>query len=272
MTTMSAGRNTPGRGGDALSRLTPSSTRALRAEEAWHRAEEANRSKLEWLRVVSHELRTPLNAIGGFVQLLKSGARGEVPEAMRGDLDRIERNHQHMTRLIDEVLRFARLEAGRVHFDIGPVSVSRILLDIQDYVPAPERARGRRLLVRPAPGIVVLADEDKVRQVLVNLVANALRHTPADATIEVFVDDSRESQARIVVKDDGPGIPPDQMESVFEPFFQVGRSLNRPAEGLGLGLTIARELARGMGGDLEVRSPATGGAEFALLLRRVRNV
>ena len=272
MSTMSMGRNTPGRGSGAMPRLTPASTRAIRAEELWHRAEEANRSKLEWLRVVSHELRTPLNAIGGFVQLLKSGARGDIPEAMRGDLDRIERNHLHMTRLIDEVLSFARLEAGRVRFEVAPVSVTRLLLDIQDYVPPSQRAQGRRLLVRAGDGIVVLADEDKVRQVLVNLVANALRHTPPESTIEIFVDGSASSHARIVVKDDGPGIPEDQLESVFEPFFQVGRSLNRPAEGLGLGLTIARELARGMGGDLGIASPPTGGAEFALSLRRVRNV
>src|SRR5688500_405048 len=120
----------------ALSRLTRRVVRAIvpldevqrhivvAAEEARREAEDANRAKLEWLRAMSHELRTPLNAIGGFVQLLKSGARGEVPEAMRGDLDRIERNQQHMASLINEVLQFARLDAGHVHFDIGRIPVN----------------------------------------------------------------------------------------------------------------------------------------------------
>jgi signal transduction histidine kinase len=242
---------------------------ALNAAEARQRAEDANQTKLGWLRAVSHELRTPLNAIGGFVQLLKSGARGEVPEKMRADLDRIERNQLHMARLIDDVLHFARLEAGRVHFEIAPVAVTRILLDIQDYIPPDERARGRSISVtRCDDAIVVSADEDKTRQILLNLIANALRHTPTTAAIDVRVEADAE-MARIVVKDDGPGVPPDRIETVFEPFYQVGRSLNRPVEGLGLGLTIARELARGMGGDLSLSSEPGRGATFTLSLRRV---
>ncbi len=265
-------------------RLTPRTLRAVipleeaqalvvaAADQARERAEDANRAKLEWLRAMSHELRTPLNAIGGFVQLLKSGARGEVPERMRGDLDRIERNQRRMAVLINDVLHFARLDAGRVHFDIEAVPLARLLLDLHDYVPMDERARGRTLVVHEfADDLMVVADEDKARQILLNLVTNALKHTPPLATIEVVVEDHPEdSRVHLLVKDDGPGIPEDRLQSVFEPFFQVGRSLTRLADGLGLGLTIARELARGMGGDLTVESEPGQGATFILSLLRER--
>ena len=267
----------------ALSRLTPRVVRAIvpldevqrhivvAAEEARREAEDANRAKLEWLRAMSHELRTPLNAIGGFVQLLKSGARGEVPEAMRGDLDRIERNQRHMSSLIEDVLHVARLEAGRVHFEMVSIPVSRLLLDFHDYVPHSEKARGRVVTVRrPDLDKVVFADEDKTRQILLNLVTNAIKHTPPEATIEVYVSDehSTASYVCIAVRDTGHGIPGDRVERVFEPFFQGGSSLNRPVEGLGLGLTIARNLARGMEGDLLVESVVGVGTTFLLKLQR----
>ena len=239
------------------------------AEEARRRAESANLAKLEWLRAMSHELRTPLNAIGGFVQLLKSGARGEVPEAMRNDLDRIERNQQHMASLINEVLQFARLDAGHVRFDMGRVPVNHLLLDLHDYLPLDERARGRSLTVRRCDrDLAVLADEDKTRQILLNLITNALKHTPAASSIEVSVANVTRDRVDIAVADNGSGIPPERLERVFEPFFQAGGALNRPVEGLGLGLTIARELARGMGADLTVTSRVGNGTTFTLSLRR----
>ena len=241
------------------------------AEEARRRAESANLAKLEWLRAMSHELRTPLNAIGGFVQLLKSGARGEVPEAMRNDLDRIERNQQHMASLINEVLQFARLDAGHVHFDIGRVPVNHLLLDLHDYIPLDERARGRSLTVRRSDReLAVLADEDKTRQILLNLITNALKHTPAASSIDVSVANATRDRVDIAVADNGSGINPERLERVFEPFFQAGGALNRPVEGLGLGLTIARELARGMGADLTVTSRVGVGTTFTLSLRRYR--
>ena len=239
------------------------------AEEARRVAEDANRAKLDWLRAMSHELRTPLNAIGGFVQLLKSGARGELSEKVLSDLDRIERNQKHMARLIDDVLHIARLEAGRVQFDLAEIPVARLLLDLHDYVPPDAKAKERSIVVhRDVDDVRVRADEDKARQILINLIANALKHTPVSASIEVFVADGDASAfTTLCVRDTGPGIPLERLQSVFEPFFQVGSQLNRSADGLGLGLAIARELARGMGGDLRVDSVAGAGATFSLLLQ-----
>jgi signal transduction histidine kinase len=283
MTTPNVPTERPSRPSDAI-RLTPQVLEAIApldeahrqivvaAEEARRRAESANLAKLEWLRAMSHELRTPLNAIGGFVQLLKSGARGEVPERMRDDLDRIERNQQHMASLINEVLQFARLDAGHVHFEIGRVPVGRLLLDLHDYIPLDEKARGRSLTVRRcSDDVVVIADEDKTRQILLNLITNALKHTPAASSITVSVARGTSDRVHLDVADNGPGIAPERLDRVFEPFVQAGGALNRPVDGLGLGLTIARELARGMGGDLTVASKLGKGTTFRLSLRRFRH-
>jgi PAS domain S-box-containing protein len=242
------------------------------AEDARRRAEEANLSKADFLRAMSHELRTPLNAIGGYVQLLRMGARGELAPAVARDLERIERNQHHLTRMINDVLHFARLDAGRVQFQFKATSVKVLLDQLEDFVSPQVDAEGRPITIRPpSSDVLVWADEDKARQILVNLVSNAMKHTPSSATIEVYVEqvDTRAGGGvRICVRDNGPGIPAEKLESIFEPFVQVGRTLNHPVEGLGLGLAIARDLARGMEGDLTVRSELGQGAAFTLELRR----
>ena len=241
------------------------------AESARKRAEDANVSKLDFLRAMSHEMRTPLNAIGGYVQLMRMGARGELAAEVARDLERIERNYLHVTRLINDVLHFAKLDAGRVVFEPARVSVAQMLDELEDFVAPQMRTQGRRLEVRPCiPDVFVWADADKARQILVNLVGNALKHTPDDSTIEVFSAGTSEADAhvRICVRDNGPGISADKQERIFEPFVQVGRSLNHPVEGLGLGLAIARDLARGMGGELSVESEPGKTTTFTLGLRQ----
>lgn len=240
------------------------------AEEAQHRAEAANLSKVDFLRAMSHEMRTPLNAIGGYVQLLRMGARGELPEIVQRDLQRLERNHLHVTRLINDMMHFAKLEAGRVQFVPERVDIARILGSLEDFID-PQDASAHHLTVRPCGDEVrVWADADKVTQILVNLVSNAIKHTPPGTLIEVFCADAPrpDGQVTLVVHDEGPGIPADHLGAIFEPFVQVGRSLSHPVEGLGLGLAIARDLARGMGGDLTVASTVGQGATFSLTLPR----
>ena len=239
------------------------------AELARRKAEEANYTKADFLRAMSHELRTPLHAIGGYVQLLKLGARGALSPEVSRDLDRIDRNLEHIARLISDVLSFTRIEAGRVHFDNRAFLVREVLGTIEDYVATLPGAREHELRVMP-PGsdVAVVADPAKVTQILVNLVSNAFKHTPAGTRIDVFCDPAHaDARVALIVRDTGPGIPADRQAAVFEPFVQLDRSLSNPVEGLGLGLPIARDLARGMEGDLTLQSGATG-ALFALQLRR----
>jgi signal transduction histidine kinase len=240
------------------------------AEDARKRAEDANLSKVDFLRAMSHEMRTPLNAIGGYVQLLRMGARGELTQEVKRDLERIERNYLHVTRLINDVLHFAKLDAGRVVFESKRVPVAMMMEELEDFFAPQMKAQGRELTVRAcAPEVVVWADEDKARQILVNLIGNALKYTPEETSIEVFCDDASASDdwVRISVRDNGPGIPLEKQQSIFEPFVQIGRTLNHPVEGLGLGLAIARDLARGMGGELSVESEPGKVTTFTLALK-----
>ena len=239
------------------------------AEDARRTAEEANFTKLDFLRAMSHELRTPLNAIAGYIQLLRLGVRGALPPEVNRDLERVERNLEHTSGLIADVLSFTRLEAGRVNFEKRAVSIADIIDSIEDFVASLPTARGHQLRVVPCDAMLAAwADAAKVTQILVNLVTNAYKHTPPGTRVDIFVDPAAPAeQVAIIVRDNGPGIPADKQERIFQPFVQLDRSLSNPVDGLGLGLAIARDLARGMDGDLTLQSGGAGSL-FRLTLPR----
>jgi signal transduction histidine kinase len=231
-------------------------------------AMEANRAKSDFLAAMSHELRTPLNAIGGYAQLIEMGVRGPVTEEQRIDLLRIQRSKDYLDTLVSDVLNFAKLGSGRLEFRVRPIGVRRALDDVLEML-APQLDKKRLRLVRGATpnDASVLADEDKTRQILLNLFANALKFTPPDGTIAVDVHTDA-ATVSIGVSDTGIGIPADQIERIFEPFVQARRSVDPSDHGFGLGLAISRQLARAMGGDLTVRSRVAEGSTFTLTLPR----
>ena len=237
------------------------SERAARAE-----AEDANRAKSKFLTVMSHELRTPLNAIGGYAELIELEVHGAITPAQREALQRIQRSERHLLGLIENVLSFARVEAGTVRFDIHKVAVAELVRSAELLVEPQVRARGLRveLVDCDQPGWVA-ADADKARQILLNLLSNAMKFTPSGGRVTVTCR-SGDDLAEITVADSGIGIPPDMLDSIFEPFVQVDTGLTRTQEGVGLGLAISRDLARGMGGDLVVASTLGEGARFTLRL------
>ena len=237
------------------------SERAARAE-----AEEANRAKSRFLTVMSHELRTPLNAIGGYAELIELEVHGAITPAQREALQRIQRSERHLLGLIESVLSFARVEAGTVRFDIQKVAVSDLVSSAQALVEPQLRARGLRVeLVECDEPRWVAADAEKARQILLNLLSNAMKFTPRGGQVAITCA-SRDDVAEITVADSGIGIPPENLESIFEPFVQVDTRLTRTQEGVGLGLAISRDLARGMDGDLVVESRFGEGARFTLRL------
>jgi PAS domain S-box-containing protein len=238
--------------------------RAEEIEQARTVAEEANRAKSEFLAVMSHELRTPLNAIGGYVQLLDLGIHGPVTEEQRKTLERIARSQRHLLHLINDLLNLARIEAGRVDYRLEPVPVSELVAGVLPMIEPQMATASLTLSVSDVPGLRVLADREKTEQVLINLLTNALKFTPAGGAVRVessLDGDGRRAELRVI--DSGIGIRKEKLESIFEPFVQLRE---RNSEGTGLGLAISRDLARGMGGDLRASSEAGAGSVFTLSL------
>ena len=245
-------------------------TERRRAEEdaraAQQAADAANRVKGEFLAVMSHELRTPLNAISGYTDLFAIGALGPVTDKQGDALVRIQKNQQHLLALINDVLGFARVEAGQVMVEPESVRVSQAFDAVEPLVQ-PELQK-KHFVFRRAPvdsALAVRADPKKLQQVLVNLLSNAAKYTADGGSITIGAERAG-SNVRIWVRDSGIGIAKEQFEQVFEPFFQVERGTKRRFSGVGLGLTIARDLARRMKGDIVLESKLGDGTTASLVL------
>jgi PAS domain S-box-containing protein len=230
--------------------------------------EVANRAKAQFLTAMSHELRTPLNAIGGYAELIELGLRGPVSDAQREDLARIRRSQLHLLGIINDILNFSRIEAGQLTYDIGVVRVYEVVDSVMHMVAPQARAKGL-LFERMAcpPDAVAWADRTKVEQILLNLVSNAVKFTARGGTVSIGCSDLRDG-VTLTVRDTGTGIPADQLETIFEPFVQVGRTLASSRDGTGLGLAISRDLARAMHGEITVESTLGVGSTFTLRLPR----
>ena len=238
------------------------------AERAQADAEAANQAKSDFLATMSHELRTPLNAIAGYTELLEMELRGPITDEQREDLRRIRRSQRHLLALVNDVLNFARLDTGYLEYEIGPVSVAYALGEAEAMVaPQLQAKRLSYALHSPSPLLTALVDPEKLQQIVVNLLSNALKFTPSGGSINVACS-ADDQHVLITVSDTGRGIPANKLELIFEPFVQVERALTRETEGSGLGLAISRSLARAMNGDLTVTSEVGVGSVFTLTLRR----
>jgi signal transduction histidine kinase len=237
--------------------------------DARETAQAASRAKGEFLAVMSHELRTPLNAIAGYAELMELGIRGPVTAEQREDLARIQKSQRHLLGLINGVLNYSRVDAGAVQYDVREVVLADALAACEQMIRPQFTQKGlafefdgchRALRIR--------ADSDKMQQIVLNLLSNALKFTEREGRVTLDCVPAIGNVA-IRVTDTGHGIGSDQLERVFDPFVQVNAAYTRVGGGIGLGLAISRDLARGMGGDLSVRSVVGEGSIFTLTLPRV---
>lgn len=235
------------------------------AEAARADAERANNSKTDFLAVMSHELRTPLTAIMGYEELLSDGITGPVTELQRQQLGRINASARHLLGLIDEILTFARVDIGRERIRWESMSVNHTLSDAAALVEP--MATGKKLKL-----VVKLLEEDqsiqtdgtKLRQMLVNLLSNGIKFTDrGEVHLGCAVNNG---MLEVTIADTGVGIAAENIEYVFEPFWQAEQTATRKTGGTGLGLSVTRKLARLLGGDVTVASRLGSGTTFLLTL------
>jgi signal transduction histidine kinase len=235
------------------------------AEAAKNEAESANGAKSDFLAVMSHELRTPLAAIMGYQELLADGITGPVNDGQAQQLGRIKASARHLLSLIDEILTFTRLDAGREVVQEEEVDLAQALHDAVEIVEPLAEAKKLDLRVgSPGPGVCIHTDSMKLRQILVNLLSNAVKFTD---TGHVALDvQLAGDEAIFSVSDTGIGISPEHINRIFDPFWQVEQKATRRAPGTGLGLTVSKRLANLLGGDVDVTSTVGEGTTFTVTL------
>lgn len=245
-----------------LQRKTDEVVRALAA------AEQANSAKSQFLATMSHELRTPLNAIGGYAELIKLGIRGPVTEQQKIDLSRIQRSQNQLLTLINDILKFAKLQSGTLEFASTEFSVDEAICHVDDLIrPQMDKKRIDYKYETGDAAVTVCADVDRFQQVMLNLLSNAVKFTGKGGSIGVSWT-AGEKDVAINVTDTGIGIPGENLERIFDPFVQVSGSKAKMNEGVGLGLAISREIAERMKGTLTVQSTIGKGSVFTLKIPR----
>jgi len=218
-------------------------------------AEEANRLKDEFLTTVSHELRTPLTAMLGWVQVLRNG--NIPPEKRERALETIERNARAQGQLIEDLLDVSRIMSGKLKLAVEPVEVSAVVEQALESVRPAADAKGLRLQTALDSTSSVMGDAHRLQQVVWNLLSNAVKFTPKGGRVQVFIE-RRDSSVEITVADTGPGISPDFLPHIFERFRQAEGTLTRRAGGLGLGLSIVKQLVEMHGGTVNAFSAGVG--------------
>jgi len=237
-------------------------------KNAEQEARAASQAKSEFLASMSHELRTPLNAIGGYAELLAMGVRGPLNAEQAQDIARIRRSQQHLLTLITDVLNFAKVDAGQSEYHITAVPVDEALRDTESMIAPQILQKGLRYAFKGAgKTAAVLADPEKMQQIVLNLLSNAVKFTDSGGTITLSSEFSGEC-IDIKIADTGAGIAPEKVDRIFDPFVQVDRRLNQPVQGVGLGLAISQDLAKAMGGNVSVESVLGEGSTFTLSLPR----
>ena len=225
--------------------------------------ERANQLKSEFLASMSHELRTPLNAIIGFSDLLQEQSAGEVNEKQQRYLNHISHGARRLLTLINDILNLSKIEAGRMDLRLEKLLLPDDIEEVFTAVRPLAAAKGQHLDIHVSPGLELHADKSRFKQILENLLSNAVKFTPAGGsiTVEAHADGTL---LRLAVRDTGIGIPPDEIETIFETFHQAAATTKGIREGTGLGLAITKRLVELHRGRIWVESEVGQGSRFSV--------
>ena len=248
--------------------VTPQVLARKEAERLRTAAEEANQAKLHVLQTVSHETRQPVHASLGYVEMLQLGIRGDLNEMQLADLENIRKNQTHLLRLLNDILSFAKLEAGALKLDVEAADANEIMSQTHPLLEPLFKAKGVTYeAIAPAVPAMFYGDRERTMQVCINLLTNALKATESGGRV-TFQCDVLADRVTFSVQDTGVGIPESKFDAIFDPFTQLARGGNADARGVGLGLSISRQLARAMNGDVTVDSTVGVGSTFTFSLPR----
>ena len=229
----------------------------IRAKED---AERASKFKDRFLSTMSHELRTPLNAVMGFSDLLADKRYGELSERQQRYVSHINTGGRHLLKLINDILDLSKIEAGRLELSFGDLPVTAIFSEVVSSLRSLADKKAQTLSHSADPGLCVHADATRFRQVLMNLVGNAIKFTPEGGRIELEAQQAK-LEVQVKIRDNGPGIPPEEQKRIFEAFYRLRKS-GEGAEGTGLGLAITESLVKLQGGTLGLESEPGRGSCF----------
>lgn len=244
---------------DHLEEKVRAATRDL--EDANLKLQELDRLKSDFVSHVSHELRTPLTAIRGAVDYLlrQNGGAADF-------LEIIKKNTERLIRLVTDLLDLSRIEAGKMELQLDSLHLSFLVEEVAAFVGNTAHSRGVEIRIGIPESLWVIADEDRIKQVFINLLSNAMKFSPPGGTVEVFAEEG-EQEVRVGVRDRGPGIAPEDRDKIFGRFQQVGRPPGGPS-GAGLGLAIAKGIVEAHGGRISVESGESAGSTFYFTLPR----
>jgi signal transduction histidine kinase len=258
---------------EASRELTEKNRRLAQAVE---RLQEADRVKSNFLATVSHELRTPLTSVIGYSEMLLEGIAGELNDEQREYVRTVMEKGDQLLQLITGILDISRMEAGEMRIDKVPVDLDGVISIALSTIAPHARRKRLSLHCTVPPGLpLVLGDRDKIRQVMLNLLGNAVKFTPEGGRVEIAAEEAplsapemvaRGKGVRVWVQDSGIGIPQDHLKRVFDPFFQVDNTSTREYGGTGLGLSIVKRLVEAHGGAVWVDSDPGKGSTFSFTL------
>jgi signal transduction histidine kinase len=231
--------------------------------------EQASQLKSQFLANMSHEFRTPLNAILGYTSMLLQGVSGEVSPPQKNKMLRVDSNARHLLSIINDILDISRIEAGKMPLHLEefemPALISELLAEVEPLI---QKAKLQTLTEVQLAGSMVHSDRQKVKQIVLNLLTNAIKFTPQGEVKVVVRSDEERRELRIAVQDTGIGIATQDHDKVFEDFRQADSSVTREYGGAGLGLAICRRLAKMLDGRIELHSELGGGSTFTLVIPR----
>ncbi len=234
----------------------------VKVRERTAELEQADRLRSQFLSHVSHELKTPLTSIKGFLQNLLDGLTGPLNEKQQRYLSRMLDNSDRLIRMIEDLLDRTRIQSGRLDLVPDEIDLGICVTDAVEQLRLLAQAKQQTLeAVAPPAPLMVWADRDRLIQIVTNLVQNAVKFTPEGGSIMVTVRQENQTLAGVSVRDTGPGIPPEFLDQIFDPFFRV-KQVRSGIKGLGLGLSIVRTLVELQGGTIAARSEPGRGAEL----------